>query len=150
MPSRVGIEAALIQQSGSVNSVFQRRQDYVLCILEAVNPTDFVSVVRRDRQLYNAGLRVQQLNDDFGIKVEVSRVQTKGEFLEGLNRVDAISTVKLGQLGPKEEVLNSSEDLVPDELVQRHAAPQRSEPVNHPASEHCVDLIEPQWLHQSG
>ena len=55
-----------------------------------------------------------------------------------LDRVDAIAGMELAEAGSEQTVLERGQDLVADELVERHPAPQRAARFEHSRAEHHV------------
>jgi hypothetical protein len=79
------IEAALVEQAGAVEDVAHRGEHHVLGVLHPVHAGDLVSVVGGDGQLEDAGPRVEQLEDDLGVEVEVVGVEREGDAAQGLD-----------------------------------------------------------------
>ena len=84
--------------------------------------TDFVAVKRRDRQLGDAQFFQHELNDDFGIEMEIVRVLLERNLRQRRGRIEAIAGVKFRELRPQRPVLECGENLVADPFVERHAA----------------------------
>ena len=68
----------------------------------------------------------QQLDDDLRVEVEVVGVERERNALERRDRVDAIARVELAETASEQPVLERAQDLVADELVERHAARARA------------------------
>ena len=89
---------------------------------EAVHAANLVAVVRGNRHLGDAAAGQHQLDDDLGVEVEDVRVVPERNPRKRRDAVGAEAGVELRQLRAEQPVLQEREDLVPDELVERHAA----------------------------
>ena len=117
-------------------------------VLHPVDVTDLIAVVRRDRHLGEALLLAEQTQDDLGVEVEVVRVGLEVEVGEGVDPVGAVPAVPLAEVESGHGVLDAREDLVADELVERHAALAGVALDDHPGAEDRVCIAGQQRGHQ--
>src|SRR2546430_17421480 len=112
-------ELAVVEDVELVKTARHCGQQHVLGVAESVHPTDFVSVVGRDRNFLDAGASQQQLDDDLRIEVEHVRVEQKRNATQCCDSVSAIAGVKLGQRGSQKSVLHPREHLVAERSEER-------------------------------
>ncbi len=144
------VELALVQEAEVLRARLQRRARHVRGVLHAVDVADLVAVVRRDRHLADPLPGVEELDDDLGVEVEVVRVQVERDRAERLRRVHAVAGVELAEVRPEQLVLEAAQDLVPDELVERHAAAEGASLGHHPGAEHGVGLAVAERAYEIG
>ena len=138
----VGIEgdATPVPEAGLLEPVGEDILHHVERIARSVHVADLVAVVRGNGNLGDAHAGVMELDDDLGVEVEPVRVPFERNLLQCADRIGAIAGVELGETGPERHVLESGQDPVAHELVQRHA-PLPGRPLDHhPGSEHGVGL----------
>src|ERR1700730_18983717 len=63
-------------------------------ILEPIHVTDFVAVKCRDRHLDDAKFLQYQLNDDFGVEMEIVRIFLKRNLTECFRAIQSIARMK--------------------------------------------------------
>jgi hypothetical protein len=90
-----------------------------------------------------------QAEDDLGVEVEVVGVGREVDVLEGVHPVGPVAAVPLAQVEPGQPVLESGEDLVADELVERHPTLPGGAGTHHPRAEDCVRLAGEQRCHDA-
>ncbi len=89
------VVAPLVQDLGAMGDVAQRRHHHIERIAHAVHPADLVSIVGGDRPLHDRHPCIEELQDDFGVEVEVVGVQTKRQSGESRHRIESVAAVEL-------------------------------------------------------
>ncbi len=88
----------------------------------AVHVADLVSVVSGDWYLGDPESLVLELDDDFGIEVEVVSHLAEVDPLQRLHAVGPVAAVELRQVHPQRAVFHRCQNPVAQVFVQRHAA----------------------------
>src|SRR5437867_940726 len=79
-----------------------------------------------------------KLDQDLRVKMKLVRALFKRQLSQGFAGIGPESGMILGELHPQRPVFDSSEELVPEKLVQRHAALQRM--TGHAGTEDQIGL----------
>src|SRR5216117_3492189 len=80
-----------------------------------------------------------KLDEHLRVKMKLIRALFKRHLSQGFAGIGPESGMILGDLHPQRPVFDSSEELVPEKLVQRHAALQRL--TGHAGTEDQIGLI---------
>ena len=107
---------------------------------DALDVADLVAVEGRRRDLGDALPGPDELQDDLGVEVEAVAVGRQRQVAQHVDPVGPVARVPLAELDAGELVLGRGQDLVADELVERHVAPQGRTPLEHARAEHGVGL----------
>jgi hypothetical protein len=138
VPRRLHVVLPVVEDAEPVEAAAQRGEHHVCRVLDPVDAADLVAVVGRDGDLGHPEPGHQELDDDLRVEVEDVRIALERQRTERRHPVGAESRVELRQARTQHPVLEPGEDLVADELVERHAAAPRRAGDQHPRAEHRV------------
>ena len=141
------VQRSLVEESSAVRHVPHRRNHHLLRVAHAVQRADLRSVIDGNWQLPDADARIQQLENDLGIEMEVVRIELEPDLLERLYRVHPVAAVQISETGPEQNVLHGRQNPVAGEFVEGHGHPAQR--ADHPATEHRVCLPVAQRRNQS-
>ena len=116
-PRSRDIKLSLVKDSVILGSAEQAGPEGVKCVLNPLRVANLVSVIRWNRDFFYPKTGPEQLNNDFGVKMKVVGVAIEREPSEGLNRVQAIAAMELGQGTMQDPILNVSQNLIANIFV---------------------------------
>src|SRR5688572_18167177 len=127
----------------------ERRLDHVLGVAHSVDSTDLVAVSRRDIDLDDFRLALDQLKKDLGVEVKIIGIERKPNARERLGRIRAIPGVPLAEPDARKTILQARQDPVADILVDRHATAKRRVSLPEPHTEYAGNVgIGLEWAQQ--
>ena len=95
---RCTIVAAIVENAEFLETSLDGGDHYVECIAHAVDAADFIAVISRDRQFADFPLgEKHQLNDDFGIEMEVVGIALEGDGAQGIDRIKPVAGVEFAE-----------------------------------------------------
>ena len=147
---RVHIELAVVEQLDSAETRLDGRAHHIPGVTQSVHVTDLTAIESGNGQLGDAPLFQDKLNDDLGVEMEIVGVFLEGQLGQCLGGVEAITGMKLGQVGPEHLVLKAREDLVAHPLVKGHPTLAGRLFVDHARAKHGFDLARQERLEETG
>src|SRR6516165_1668614 len=92
---RRAIEPPVIKEVYPLEPSLQRGLGDVEAVFNAVDSTDFVSVIGWNRQLLDTFTGNYKLDNDLGVEVKHVRITIEGDRPKGGDRVHPVATMKL-------------------------------------------------------
>src|SRR6516162_6903256 len=90
LPRRSQVEAAVVEKIDALEPGLGGSLENVERILEPIDATDLVAIIRRYWKFFDALTRHNELNDDFRVEMENVRIPIEGEYLQSRNRVNPV------------------------------------------------------------
>src|SRR5436305_1199781 len=116
----MNIELAIEKEIHLMQTNPRHRLENVPGIFESVDVTDLGTVIRRYRKLGDSQVLQHQLNDDFGVEVEIVGVSLKRNLGQRCGGIEAVTGMKFREIRLEDAILEASQDLVADSFVERH------------------------------
>ena len=118
------IEFGVIENLPLHEPVLCRRLDAGPRIFKSVHVTDFIAIISRNRNFADGETGRRKLDDNVRIKIKICTIGLEGNLFERGDSVRAVATVQFTEAGANEAILHVSQNTIPDEFIERHAAPQ--------------------------
>src|SRR5260370_22961381 len=122
-------------------------RQHIHTVLEGIEVRLLARVNGRDRNFGDAQALDARQHQHLQIEIERARELLPGNRLHRPPRVQHVAAVILGQLHSEGPILDPSQNLVRDELVERHASAQRPA-APHARSLHDIGLVAIEGLQQ--
>src|SRR5262245_10609089 len=119
------MKSHVIEQIVLLKKEFEASLDNILRIAQTVYMTNLVTISRRNINLDDLHVILDELEKDLGVKVKIVGVKGEPDGRKGSGGICAITRVPFAEMNAGQPVLQIGKDPITDVLVKRHAAADR-------------------------